>query len=472
MSLLLPFDSPLLTGMKKIRLLKRQWPIAAKSANLSMPSRGERTRVPTLHHTQITSPNGLSVSTIVDLSSVGNTSKNLEDKLDIILASLEATGGRVERITPGRARLHIEWERRSRLTTTGTLREGEDPGAIDISPYWIDLDNARDSSAVVSLTKSILIGGESESGKSNMVWHLISELNSFSIPYRLSVIDPAGGVELNDLEHSPYTRRYVDRASDVQPLVDLFHKDMNDRLEWMKSNRVRTHNPSPQKPLEILVIDELLLCKDQLKDGALSPLGEVLSVGRKARFIVWGCSQLGQKESIGAIRDLFTQRVCLRTRTQETTDAVLGTGATGDGAKCHRISRPGEGYVWTDSSASYQKFYAPLVVETYSVAQGGISSPLLTPTKRTPKSKVSKTAKLHVFKLFSDYDHHSRPVYIGLSEDPRKTFRQLQQEHPKSWQMIIPQRTEIIPFEDRLEALKHQQELIAKIHPPFNDTWK
>jgi hypothetical protein len=439
MSLLLPLDSPLLTGMKKIRLFKRQWPIAAKSANLSMPDRGSRTRVPTLHDIRITSPNGLGISSIVDLSSVGNTSKNLEDKLEIILAAMEAISGRVERITPGKARLHIEWERRPLITTAGTLRPDQDAiGAIDISPFWIDLDNARDGSSTVSLTKSLLIGGESESGKSNIVWHLISELNALEIPYRLSVVDPAGGVELNDLENSPFTRRYVDRAS-------------------------------PARPLEILVIDELLLCKDQLKDGVLSPLGETLSVGRKARFIVWGCSQLGQKESIGAIRDLFTQRVCLRTRTQETTDAVLGTGATGDGAKCHNISRPGEGYVWTDSSASYSKFYSPLVVETYSVAMGGVASPLVTPTRRRSLRKSS--GKLFVFKLYDEY-YDTTPVFISISNDPRKAFKHYQQLYPDDWRRIIPQRTEILPFDDLPSAQKMEQELISFYKPRLNRTWK
>jgi hypothetical protein len=252
-------------------------------------------------------------------------------------------------------------------------------------------------------------------------------------------------------------------------LVNKFHEEMNQRLEWMKKNRVRTHNPSPARPLEILVIDELLLCKDQLKDGVLSPLGETLSVGRKARFIVWGCSQLGQKESIGAIRDLFTQRVCLRTRTQETTDAVLGTGATGDGAKCHNISRPGEGYVWTDSSASYSKFYSPLVVETYSVAMGGVASPLVTPTRRRSLRKSS--GKLFVFKLYDEY-YDTTPVFISISNDPRKAFKHYQQLYPDDWRRIIPQRTEILPFDDLPSAQKMEQELISFYKPRLNRTWK
>jgi hypothetical protein len=144
----------------------------------------------------------------------------------------------------------------------------------------------------------------------------------------------------------------------------------------MKSRRVRRHFPTVAEPVEIMLIDELLLCKKELQGGdADSPLGEVLASGRKALHIVIGCSQLGQVDVLGRIRDLFPQRICLRTRTQEMTDAVLGTSATSDGANCHRISRKGEGYVWTDLSGVFEKFNTPLVRETTTIAAGGITLP-------------------------------------------------------------------------------------------------
>lgn len=471
MSTILPFESPLLKGMKKIRTLEKNWKIACQSAGIAIKGSNDRVRTPRLSHPRIVSPNGLAVTAMVDMGTVGGTAKQLEGALEIILASVGAIGGRVERLTPAEARLTIEWERRRTLTTTGTLRPGEDdPNTIDISPIYIDLDNARTNEATISLTKSLLVGGESESGKSNLVWHLLSEMNHLEIPYRLTVIDPAGGVELNDLQSSPFTRRYIDRAYDVEKVIAAFHSDMEKRLEWMKSQRIRTHNPSPTRPLEILVIDEILLCRDQLKAGVLSPLGEILSVGRKARFIVWACTQLGQKEVIGTVRDLFTQRVCMRTRTQEATDAILGTGATGDGAKCHRITRPGEGYVFTDSSGTYTKFYAPLVVETASVAAGGVASPLIVPTNRArPTHRSLKKTTTYVYKLYDDYDS-DRPVFIGFSDNPRKEFKQLSHEWPtKQWQSIIPQRTEILPFPTQPQAIQMQDDLIDYYRPKYNN---
>jgi hypothetical protein len=75
------------------------------------------------------------------------------------------------------------------------------------------------------------------------------------------------------------------------------------------------------------------------------------------------------------------------------TDAVLGTSATSDGANCHRISRKGEGYVWTDLSGVFEKFNTPLVRETTTIAAGGITLPAISlPTKRSlsPRSTTEK----------------------------------------------------------------------------------
>jgi hypothetical protein len=67
------------------------------------------------------------------------------------------------------------------------------------------------------------------------------------------------------------------------------------------------------------------------------------------------------------------------------TDAVLGTSATSDGAVCHRISRKGEGYVWTDLSGVFEKFNTPLVRETATIAAGGITLP----SDRSPDQALS-----------------------------------------------------------------------------------
>jgi S-DNA-T family DNA segregation ATPase FtsK/SpoIIIE len=95
-----------------------------------------------------------------------------------------------------------------------------------------------------------------------------------------------------------------------------------------------------------------------LKKGFDSPLGEILTKGRKFGFIVWGCSQLSQKDVIGDVRDLFPQRICLAVPSADLTDAVLGAGAESDGARCSQIptDTPGVGYMFKNGVRGFIKF--------------------------------------------------------------------------------------------------------------------
>lgn len=244
---------------------------------------------------------------------------------------------------------------------------------LDSFTATVPLDPTNNRRAILNLNRSVLIGGESGSGKSNMVWKILKGLNDFKIPYRLHVIDPAGGVELQDLEDSPYLVNYVDRANKADKLIARMRDDMDARLAYMKQNRTRKHAPTIEHPLIVLIIDELLLLSTQLKQGVSSPLGELLAVGRKAGFIVIACTQIGQVDTIGRIRDLFPQRICFAVRTSDMADAILGTFATRDGAEAHLLSRPGEGYVFAEDSNSHEKYFerfrSELITNTQDIAK-------------------------------------------------------------------------------------------------------
>lgn len=471
------YDFPLLRGIQYEWRLKRGWLEASRRAKLTLKGRNGEDRPPLLEDVRILNENGTILTALVDTSHLGIPARRLEDSLDTYLAYFSAYGGRFERLSPSQARFTIEWERRSPPQTVGAQLNSEqntEGTPVDVAPYRIDLDQAKNGEALVSLNKSLLIGGESESGKSTLVWHMLSQLNAFQIPYRLWVIDPAGGVELNDLQHSKFTRAYVDSAKDSQQLIEDFRDSMYERLKWMKLSSIRTHNITQERPLEILINDELLLTKRAIKDGVDSPFGEVLAAGRKARYIVWALSQIGQKEAIGPIRDLFTQRACLRTRTQETTDAVLGSGATSDGAKCHRIGRPGEGYVWTDSTGKYAQFQAPLVIETSSIAQGGIAAPTIHNDTRTltETSQQRKQRPHFLYRLYDTQDPKAPPVYIGISDNPKRRFREHANPNKgfptQIWESFYQSRTEIEQFPNWDQAKAQETKEILLYNPKYN----
>jgi DNA segregation ATPase FtsK/SpoIIIE, S-DNA-T family len=463
-----PFYSPLFRGTKYANHVRKHWALATTAANLSI-EQGRKVRIPRLSQIQIASEDGDQISAIVDMATVGSTSRALAQRIETVTASLHAYSTRVERIDPALARITINFS-----PPHHPRPRGEENNVLDLEQYPIHLDQVDTNQASIYLTKSILIGGESESGKSNLVWYILSQLNTSRIPYRLWVIDPAGGVELTDLdsEKTALTRHYVDRIGDIPKIVDKFRESMDNRLALMKRRGVRRHFPTRTEPVEILIIDELLMCKGQLKGGeADSPLGEILSVGRKALHIVIGCSQLGEKLVIGQIRDLFPQRVCLRTRSQDITDAVLGSNATVDGAVCHRITNRGEGYVFVDGSEVFEKFQAPLVRETATIAQGGTTAPVVTlPNKRTLRRRSGRTF-VYQFYNVSDPNHpyYRRPCYVGITDNPRRRLKQHERDWPSSlWNQVIPSRTKITAYSSWDEAKAKETQLIDYYQPIFN----
>jgi DNA segregation ATPase FtsK/SpoIIIE, S-DNA-T family len=310
--------------------------------------------------TRLRSPSTTTVTATTDMSKIGDSPITLERETPLLASILHAPNVRTQRLSSSKAHVIVEYGLTShRRTPSHRARNRSMP---PLSSLLIEPG--------INLSTSVLIGGETGSGKSNLVWYIIAQLNQYRIPYRLTVIDPAGGVELNDLEHSPFTRRYIDRAQHVHQIINEFHASMEQRLALMKQRSVRLHTPTPQEPVEICIIDELLLCKDELQGGVLSPIGEILTVGRKAFHIIVGCTQLGQKSIIGDIRDLFPQRVCLKTQTSESTDAILGSQANVDGAYAHRIDRPGMGYVWTEETKHFKLFTTPHITDTLRISKG------------------------------------------------------------------------------------------------------
>lgn len=240
------------------------------------------------------------------------------------------------------------------------------------SEPFVPLDETGDPRSAILLTRHVLIGGDSGSGKSNAVWMILEGLIRYRIPFRVSVIDPAGGVELNDLQDSPFTTQYVDRPTDADSLIIDFRDRMNARLRLMKYHRIRQFDPTSPLPDDdnnwhYLVIDELLLCAAQIKQGPLSPLGDILAVGRKAGFIVVALTQLGQKTTLGDFRDLFPQRVAFATRTHEMTDAILGTSAHVE-APAHTLRRVGEGFLWNEKAKGYYQFRTRHITDTMAIA--------------------------------------------------------------------------------------------------------
>lgn len=329
-------------------------------------------------------PSGNALTFTLNMGQTGHTYAHLESQKELLSAFLGARRARTVKLSPALSRITFEWERNLNKSVvanpTNQINATQLP-RIPLGGYGGGLD----SEALLEMDTSLLVVGESGSGKSNLSWNVINELNSLvhecepndsngaahtttaidmnrGFDYRIYVIDPKK-VELAELIDSPKLIAYSDSQRTADDIINKFHGDMMERFEMMKKNKLRKINLSRRFPLSVLFIDELLLTQ-QARKGIDSNLGEILSAGRAAGFIVIANSQLGQVDALSRLRDLFPQRVCMAVKSQDLTNAVLGPNAEQRGARCTEITEKGVGYIYTDFAGSFQRFKPPFFNDT------------------------------------------------------------------------------------------------------------
>lgn len=443
-------------GIWRLFVLKRKWYIAASVANFN--------RTPKLKNMHST-PNGLQVDVLV--GKAYHTTNDLISGSDEITAVLGANECKVEPITPGKARMHLVWgDPTSRVLFLDDIAQiGSDTEVA----FALDPDGLP---VTISLETSMLIVGESGSGKSNTLWSIIAGIIAKGIPFRLRVLDPAGGVELSRLRDdlSPLTLSYTASALDIDTTIRYAQHSMNKRFEDMSARGVREHTPTEDEPYEILLIDELLLAPNKEAD---SPLADIVSGGRKARHFVIALSQLSQVDAIGRVRDLFPQRICLATKSGDMTDAVLGPGAERDGARCSRISEatPGVGYLFSRDRRQYVRLRSPLVEDRDAdrLAQGELPPVHHMASTRIIKPKKSNSRSLSMRKtaLYRLYDKYGDLLYVGITVNPNTRLAE-HAEEKVWWSEVDQSRTRIVWYRWRDRARREEETAIATENPRYN----
>ncbi len=229
------------------------------------------------------------------------------------------------------------------------------------------------------LGSHLLLVGATGSGKSSVIWSLVHALTPGIAAGTVSfwVIDPKGGMEL--IGGQPLFERFCDgdpgvaddRAAHEHAYADV----LDDAVLLMRSRQARLrgtsrlHQPSPDDPLVVLVIDELAsltayAIDRDAKKRISANLSLLLSQGRAVGVLVVAALQDPRKEVLPA-RDLFPTRVALRLTDADQVDLVLGDGAHDRGARCERIaeSLPGVGYVAVDGVAEPVRVRFPYLTD-------------------------------------------------------------------------------------------------------------
>lgn len=458
-----PITRPLTVARAALRMwsLKRHWPSVRHAAHLTdgpHPPRLPWFRRPL----RIADQFGNAVAVRLDTSGVNGTADTIERQRIEMADNLRCRRVRVRKIRPGLAEVTFEWglPARKSIEQTGL-------------PVF-DLDIEEPGRVQIELDKSLLVVGESGSGKSTLGWHFLNELNRQEVPYNVTAVDPKQ-IELPELQDSPKTVKYANDSESIKAALRDFREQMEYTLAEMKSQGRRKVRISQETPLNILLIDELLLIGDEFKnDPSQTDLGKVLILGRAAGFIVIGESQLSQGDALGRIRDLFPQRICMATKSGHITNAVLGPKAEENGALCSEITEPGVGYIFTDSLGRFERFRAPDIPDTgvQTIAQGNVWDAPRSQVRPGLSGQVKQGG--YVYTLWpaatvdSSMDADSRPLYVGQAKNPNSRFRRHAAEKPW-WHQVDHSRTQISAhYRTKTELDEAEQDRIREMQPIFN----
>lgn len=238
----------------------------------------------------------------------------------------------------------------------------------------------------------VLIAGATGAGKGSILWSLLHGLSPAIDAGWVQVwaIDPKSGMELRP------GARLFSRFEDGTPetMCDLLEDlvaVMDHRAKALAAQGIRKHQPSPDSPHVLAVIDELATLTAFAERSVVrrieQALGLLLTKGRAVGITVLAAVQDPGKDVVGW-RDLFPTRVAMRLDNPIQVDMVLGEGARDLGATADHISEhtPGVAYVRVEGTRAIRRVRASYLTDDdiACIASSVTASPALS-APRPPK---------------------------------------------------------------------------------------
>lgn len=329
--------------------------------------------------------------------------------------------------------------------------------------------------ATLRTTEHALVGGMTGSGKSGLLHAMVADYRRQDMPVDLYVSDPKGGVELEAYSRHVGERlngqlvvAYARSVEETIRVVDSFHAAMKARQGAQQGRKI---TPDADTPLMLLVFDELiefmnLPGTDAKAKKAKAQLMTVLSQGRAAACVVLGLTQLGQKTTLGDMRDMFPQRLCLATRNAASTDVILGEQSEAAGAACSRIvNKPGVGYSYDETQRGFELFRAAWVDDDDldRIAEG------LIPEGMDGGVKAPRNRQCAVYYLFTT---DMQIVYIGKGVVPRNRWDShaglLGKPQQWWWKHVDLSKARVIWCDSEAAALEMEAREIKRMLPVGN----
>lgn len=238
----------------------------------------------------------------------------------------------------------------------------------------------------------VLIAGATGAGKGSILWSLLRGLSPAINAGWVQVwaIDPKGGMELRP------GQRLFSRFEDGTPetMCDLLEDlvaVMDARAKRLAHLGIRKHQPSPDSPHLLAVIDELATLTAFAERDVVrrieKALGLLLTKGRAVGITVLAAVQDPGKDVVGW-RDLFPTRVAMRLDNPIQVDMVLGEGARDMGATADHINEqtPGVAFVRIEGTRAIRRVRASyLTDDDIHALAGSVTASTALTAPRAPK---------------------------------------------------------------------------------------
>lgn len=397
---------------KRRERLKADWPHACLMQGVS----GHKQLTPTLYRIEST----LVGDVTAKIPRMGFNPAHIAAKADDLAKAVGCKEIVVKETSPGAADITFHWTDPMGRTLHLSDLPMSKPGTI---AYAVGRDG---TAATIEQDKSVLIGGLTGYGKSNIIWTMLADLIRKGVPTRLYVSDPKGGIELTGFSAATgewmgnlQVMQYAANAEDTVAMVT----DVEKRMRYSQSKQQgRKHTPTKENPLCVVILDELLPLHEMIGQKNKGSLGKILYEGRASGYVVWANAQTAHESVLGVLRNFIPQRISVKTKTPQMTDTILGAGAEARGASCSQLGPMDKGVGWadTDSSVRPEKFRAPLVKDTdiARIAKGAI------PAGMPSEVKETRTA---VYRALSA---DGKLLYVGISNKPLRRFEEHAKDKP------------------------------------------
>jgi DNA segregation ATPase FtsK/SpoIIIE, S-DNA-T family len=312
----------------------RHWPAIMTISRLAVYYRG-RLLLPTLG--KVTSTGYIDRSHIGLVS--GQSAADFGQRVDNLAHGFGALTCRVRTASSGS--VIVELVRRDTLASI--IPALPVPSHPDLSAVHIGRQEDGSPWRIRLHGSHVLLAGSTGAGKASVLWAIIRGI----LPAledgtaRILGADPklmelAFGRSLFDR----YGRYESDPALIVGMLEDAV-VDMQGRASSL-AGRHRTHRPTSEHPLTVVLVDEVAFLTayqpdKKLRDRAVAAIATLTTQGRAVGYSIVGALQDPRKDVL-TIRNLFPDRIAMRLDEPEQVDMVLGDGARDRGAAADLIS--------------------------------------------------------------------------------------------------------------------------------------